>query len=162
MTISTSDARLLNYSQFFEGLRAIHTDPRVFEIIQQLQDKTQNVLRKSAGQEEAWRAKLQYMASIRMGWADPDFIFSRGTIGSVENLMIELDKFMDTTYVEMESSRDGVFSVYWFQGTDKYQVLILSADKYTLIKTSTMSSDRREYPALSKNLVLKKILDLTT
>lgn len=162
MTLSSSEAKALKYSEFFEGLRTIHTDPIVLQSIEKLQEKTQAVLKATNGQEEAWRAKLKYMSVLRTGWTEPDLIFSQNTIKSTEELMLELDKFMDTTFVEMESSRDGDLSVYWFTGSYKYQVVMLTNDKYTLIRTSTMSSERKEYPSLGRKKVLKKILDLTT
>lgn len=160
MTMPTSDARSLNYSQLFEGLRAIHTDPLVLQNIAKIQDKTQAILKATNGQEEAWRAKLRYMANLRSGWTDPDLIFPGYIIEATEILMAELDKFMDTTHVEMESSRNGDLSVYWFSGSYKYQVAIFK-EVFNLTRTSTMSSERKEYTALSKNRVLKKILDLT-
>lgn len=162
MTLSSSEARSLNYSKFFEGLRAIHTDPLVLQSIGKLQEQTQALVKATAGQEEAWRAKLKYMSSLRTGWTDPDLIFPQSVIKSTEELMLELDKFMDTTYVEMESSRDGVLSVYWFTGSYKYQVKILSEETYSLIRTSMVSSERKEYLSISRKKVLKKILDWTT
>lgn len=163
MTLTQSDAKNLNYSEFFEGLRALHRDPVILESIQLLQEKTQTVLSGSASQQEVWAAKLKYMGGLRAGWDASEILVSHRSILSAEDILLELDYIMNTAFIEFEANPSGVLSLYWFDGVLKYQVVILAADReYTLIRTSALTGKKKTHYNLSKNDLLKKIMKVST
>lgn len=162
MTLSASEAKTLNYSQFFEGLRVLHANPVIIQSIHELQKQTETLLAGSIEQEQAWRAKLKYMAGLRAGWTAEDALVQGKSIRIAEELLTELDRFMNTTSVEFEACSSGFLSLYWFDGPNKYKVDINSEDSYNIIKSSAFGTKPKTHLALSKNAVLKKILKWST
>lgn len=160
--LSISEAKALNYSAFFEGLRTVHSDPLVLKAIHELQEKTKAVLKGSIEQEETWRAKLRYMGNLRAGWDGQDSLVSREAIKSAEILMNELDRFMDTTFIEFESDASGFLSLYWFKEDLKFAVAVSERGTYDVSKSSALTAKKKAHFQLDKNATLNKILKWST
>lgn len=159
MTISITDAKRLEYENFFAGLRLLHSDPLVLRKINELEQETKRIQETPSSKEDIWRAKLRYMANLRAGWNAESLLVSGASIRTAENLLPELDKFMDTTQIEMKASPSGVLSLYWFDEFSQHQVEILSEDEFNVERSSFVSSKSRMHSRVNKNTALKKILD---
>lgn len=162
MTLSQSEAKFLDYSKFFEGLKTLHSDPKLRQEISKLQEKTSAVLKGSSTQQKTWEAKLRYMADRKAGWNAESPLVSGSSILSAKKIFTELDQFMDTTHVELSSSPSGCLSLYWFDGDKKYSIDIVSDNEYTVSRSASIGVKGKSHFFLSRTATVKKILKWTT
>ena len=162
MTTPSTNPQKLDYDSFFAALRKLHAHPLIVMDIDDLQRETRKVLAKKQSQEEAWKAKLRYMATLRAGWNAEDLLVSGRSILSAEKLLTEMDEVMETTHIEFSSSPSGVLSMFWFAGAEKFEIIVVSDDEYNVIRFSTLSKDQKTKRGLSGKQALKKILKWTS
>lgn len=158
MTIPSTNPQKLDYDSFFAALRKLHAHPLIVMDIDDLQRETRKLLAKKQSQEETWKAKLRYMATLRAGWNAEELLVSGRSILSAEKLLTEMDKFMETSYIEFSSSPSGILSFFWFAGAEKFEVIVVSDDEYNVIRLSTLTNDQKTKRSLTTKQALKKIL----